>query len=132
MTFKKGVSGNPKGRPPATHGLIEFKKLTMNEVVSKLTDLLHTPIHELSRIYKDPNTIAIDALVASIVHHAIKDGCERRLNALLDRIVGKVPNLVQAEVTVKQTESIESYLDSLDKPKVVEVIEEAKIIEDKE
>lgn len=95
--FKKGESGNPKGPGVLPPEVRKIRALTHEEirVVGEMI-LLHT-VEELSEIAKDPKTDALKAWIISVTLKSIDRGDMASLNALLDRLVGKVVSKVEVQ-----------------------------------
>lgn len=88
--FKPGQSGNPKG--PATipadiKAARELSKIEFERIANKY---LFMTKNEITAAAMNAETPALELLVGSIVHKAVVEGDERRLNFLLDRLIGKV------------------------------------------
>lgn len=94
--FKKGVSPNPKGRPPMNELDRQVRKLTkerLNEIISKI--LTSTP-EEIQRIKEDKATDALTAWILSGAAKGIKTGDMDQLEkVLLNRVLGKVKEQVE-------------------------------------
>lgn len=88
--FKKGQSGNPNGRPKMPKELREAKRMRKTEFIGLLVKYLGHTLEELGAAKKDKKTPAIDRIVIAIVLNAIKHGDYKRLDFLMDRIIGKV------------------------------------------
>jgi len=94
MVFKKGESGNLKGRPPQLKEYKDIKKLTpsyVKMVISKLARMSRDEFIEFQRTPAElggPNLI--EMTIGSILMKAVETGDHGRLNFLLDRSVGKV------------------------------------------
>lgn len=88
--FKKGASGNPKGPAPLPEDIKETRKLTQIEFERIANKYLFARKDEIAKASVDPNTPVIELLIGSIIHKAVVEGDERRLDFLLARLVGKV------------------------------------------
>lgn len=87
--WKPGQSGNPAGRPPEAHpNLVRFTKKAVQETFAQLMLL---PQEELNRIRDDQQESGIRAAVASVIMRARARGQLSDLDAMIDRIIGKVP-----------------------------------------
>ena len=87
-SWKKGQSGNPKGPPPGLTGMI--KKLTRSELEDIAGLVIKGDVVELKKLAKDPTTQVLKAMFASVCIRAIEQGNMTTLDALLDRLIGKV------------------------------------------
>lgn len=92
-SWKKGQSGNPKGRPPDALGSA-LKRLTKDELEEIANIIIRGNRADLERIAKDPATSNIQALVASAVIKIMKTGDIYMLDTLLNRLIGKVKDTV--------------------------------------
>lgn len=93
--FKKGQSGNPKGAPKIPEDVKEMRKLKgadYDHLANKFMDLKRAA---LAAIMKDPNSTALEMWLASIFHKGIVEGDIKRLEAILCRTIGKVPQPLQ-------------------------------------
>jgi hypothetical protein len=99
--FRKGESGNPKGRPPLPADLKGVRELSADHFRKLATFYLERPFEEVEKLRFDPEVPALHRLVISVIWHAVDDGCYSRLNFLLDRLVGKVKD--QADLNVNVT-----------------------------
>lgn len=89
--FKKGESGNPKGRPPMPEGLKQLKKLTKDEFQVLINKYWSLSVAELEELCKDTTSMtAMDACLAQAVYNMAKNGSLGNLNLLLDRTIGTV------------------------------------------
>lgn len=98
--FKEGHTGGP-GRPPASKAEKEMNKLTRSKFKAVVQKYLVLTKIELNEIIKDPTTPTLDVMVLSVMHHAIKQGDEKRLNWFLEQLFGKLKE--RKEVTMKAT-----------------------------
>lgn len=90
MPFKKGQSGNPKGRaktPPDVKGAKALTEVEFYRIVNKY---LYNPRATLKAASDDPNTPIIELLIGNIIAKAVSGGDERRLNFIMERLLGKV------------------------------------------
>lgn len=96
MTFIKGKSGNPKGRPKGSESpqttirnFETLKELSKGFVEIKIAAAMQRTIQELIEVYKNPNSQSIDVAISSIMINSAK-GDYRALNFLFDRVIGRV------------------------------------------
>ncbi len=85
--FQPGVSGNPGGRPKA--------KLTVERLRKFIDDLSFNTKEELEAIVESKTTPMIELQLASIMLAAAKTGDYSRMSALVDRLLGKVSDVVE-------------------------------------
>lgn len=87
--FKPGQSGNPNGRPPIPEDIKSARQLNQVEFERTVNSLMEKNKEQLTAILKDPKTPALVMLVARIVRTAMWSADTKRLDFLLNRMVGK-------------------------------------------
>ena len=123
--FKKGQSGNPSGRPKLPDDVVEGKKLNQIEVARVFNRFVNYSKAELEAVMKDPNTKALELLIGKIMAEAISKGDHMRMNFILDRMIGKVKDVVEQTIIEKPSNPpIE-----MTKEERIEVYEKALAIE---
>jgi len=98
--WKKGQSGNPKGAKKLSPELKKFKKLTTEEFALRIRAFFKMSEKEIKETLKHPDTIMLDHLIGSIVQKGVFEGDPRRLDALINRIVGGVLTTHKHDVEV--------------------------------
>ncbi len=88
--FKSGISPNPKGRGLEDPQIRKIKKLTNDEIAIMGSMLLDCNKAQIMTIKKDKSAATIKVLIASVLLKVIDKGDASAMNAILDRIVGKV------------------------------------------
>ena len=92
--FKKGQSGNPKGRPKDLLGK-KMRQLTAEEFAEIANLIIKGSIEELRAISKDESQSALRVMIAAVAVKTISKGDMDALDKLLNRLVGKVKDHVQ-------------------------------------
>ncbi len=82
--FKKGVSGNPKGRPKLSEDMIKVRS-AVGKAMDQLGDMLSMTIVELKEIINNPESTAIQVLFANAI---IKKDW-RIVESVINRTYGK-------------------------------------------
>ena len=93
-----GQSGNPEGRPAIPEDVKKIRKMTNDEVKEVGTLLLNGKESDLKAMLTSEETPILKKWMASVSLEGLRNGDEKRLNAILDRIVGKVKDVVQVEL----------------------------------
>jgi hypothetical protein len=96
--FLPGQSGNPGGRPAVPEDVKRIRKLTNDEIKEVGALLLESKQSELEAMLASDDTPALRKWIASVTVSGIKTGDEKRLNAILDRVAGKIPQHVDVSV----------------------------------
>lgn len=95
-------------------GQIAERRLTRTKLEEVLHKHLHKSKEELMAVLKDPATIALELMVVSVLVKAINNGDQVRLQFLLDRLIGKVPEKVEMKThDVTDEEKIKQMADEL-------------------
>lgn len=111
--WKKGQSGNPKGRPKGTTNVIRqaLRELTVETYREVIETVLKGNMAALQAIIDDPDTPVIQVGVAKAFMKAMKAGDYATIERIAERIVGKIPdeiNLVSKNLNANVTMPTES------------------------
>lgn len=98
--IKPGEVRNPNGRPRLPEELKKARKLTADKFEMAVNRFLFGTKEEIAEASRNPETKVIDLLIASILHKAIVGGDEKRLQFVLDRLIGKVKDEQVQEINV--------------------------------
>lgn len=107
--FKKGQSGNPSGRPKLPTDVVEGKKFNQIEVARIFNRFVNYSFEDLKAVMNSPTSTTMELIIGKIMFEAIKSGDHMRMNFILDRMIGKVKEMVEHtgeiknEVTVVHT-----------------------------
>jgi hypothetical protein len=88
--FLPGQSGNPRGRPKLRDDLRKVKVMTADEASRLIQKMMDRSLDELQQVVDDPDTPAMELMVAKVIHKALLEGDAARLGFLMDRTIGKV------------------------------------------
>jgi predicted small secreted protein len=97
--FKKGEVHNPLGAGAHNKELRQVKALTQKEIAEVGSFILGNNLEALKAVRANPSSSVFKVWVCSVAITAINKGDAQALNVLLDRIVGKVKDVVENQVT---------------------------------
>jgi hypothetical protein len=92
--FKKGSSGNPNGRPRVPEDIREARKLDKIAFDRTLNKFIHMPKSEFNNVMKQ-DISKMEQMVGRMIDSACAYGDHHRLNFILDRLIGKVADVVE-------------------------------------
>ena len=106
--WKKGQSGNPKGKPPIPEDVKAARKLTAVEFERICANLFNMSSRRLSEVAKDPSTPVLTALIARILEKGLHESSRVELNYFIERFLGKVPDnqIIQGNLNGSLTDFI--------------------------
>ena len=92
MAFKKGEASNPAGSLPIGEARKMVRKLTRIEFEKIENKYLWMNAEQIEKSMKEGKSQipALELAIMSIIYHSIKDGDQKRLDWLLDRLIGGV------------------------------------------
>jgi len=114
--FKPGNSFG-KGRPKLPDDLAGVQKLTPDIVQRIFAKFAMMTSVEMQAALKNPEATMIEIMVGSVVAKAAKEGDQSRFNFLLDRMVGKVKDVVE-----HQGADLDDELDRVPRSKIIELM----------
>lgn len=89
------------GRPQVPAEVKEARKLTKEDVDLALSKYLKVELKEIPNMKRDPKMTVNEAIIHSIIVNAIQKGDQQRYSFLLDRLIGKVKDQVEASGSIK-------------------------------
>lgn len=95
--WQPGQSGNPSGRPKIPEHLRSIASLSQGEVCKLVSKYARMTRDELQQAIQAPSTPVLEMAIASIFAQSIKQGDYTRLAFLLDRAIGKVPQVILSD-----------------------------------
>lgn len=98
--WKKGQSGNPKGRPPI---LIPqaLRELTLQSYRDIIRTVVSRNFASLQEIINDPERSVLEIGIARAFFNAMKVGDVEVIERLTARIVGKIPDEINVTATTE-------------------------------
>lgn len=101
--FKKGESGNPKGRPKKWVSTLTDSGYKMGEVRDCILVMMAMNMDELKDAFENPNATALEKTVAGAIRKSITKGSLYSMETLMDRVFGKPKETVDSHVEIKDT-----------------------------
>lgn len=112
--FLPGQSGNPSGRRKLPEELKDIAEFTAEEIKRMFAKYGRMPVELVKEAANDLQIASIEAVIASGIMRAIKDGDYARLSYFLDRTIGKVTEKTEIEmpepVIIQRANGEEIYL----------------------
>jgi len=105
VSFQKGQSGNPNGRPRKYVSELREQGYSNSEVADAIKVLLSMDLEELKEVYTNPKATVLEKVVASAIKKDIEKGQLHSIEMLLNRAHGKP--LTNVDIT-SNGEKIES------------------------
>lgn len=101
--FKKGMSGNPGGRPRVPDDIKLARQLTSFELDRILNKCAFLTLPQIEQLSSKGNTESpiFEMIVAKILHMAFKNGDAWRTEFILNRLLGRVRDQEPKDVTPK-------------------------------
>lgn len=87
--FKRGVSGNPNGRPKRIISKFVADGYTKSEISNLITQLLALSLDQLEEISKDKQSTSLEASIASAIIKDYKKGSLDIVETIISRRYGK-------------------------------------------
>lgn len=95
-TGGRSLAGIPgPGRPPLPPEVKAMRKLTKTEFETVVHSLSFMGRAELKKVMANPKSTALELMVCAVVMYAINRGDQGRIDFILDRIIGRVPQKVE-------------------------------------
>lgn len=92
--FKRGISGNPNGRPKLDAQTKRIRTLTNEQLKDMGDEILLGTRKKLQGMLEDPECTPLKCWIANVALKGIQSGDMGSLNELLNRLIGKVKDTV--------------------------------------
>ena len=89
IPFKKGQSGNPKGRPKKFVLTLKKEGYKLTEINDTIQAMVSMTIDELKAVYENDKSTILEKTVASALRASLKKGQLDSIETLLNRVYGK-------------------------------------------
>ena len=113
--WKKGQSGNPEGRRKLPADLRNIAEVTTAELKRIISKHFRMILPEIQKVIDNPQSTALDLIIASTIKQAIKRGdiqkAEYLFNRCMGRVTGKVEITQPEPVVIKRLNGEEICLD---------------------
>lgn len=102
--FEPGNPGGP-GAPKIPEEIKQARKLNRLEFERVLNKYIHMQLGALRKIIEDPTTPVLDGVVCKILVKGFNEGDPRRLEFVIDRLIGKVKEYEPEKQDAESTKS---------------------------
>ena len=99
--FKKGISGNPKGKPKYPDDLKAARSEYQADLEAMIFKHQGSSLQSLKDKFQDPNTSVKELMIIKLMIKALELADYQRFDFLLNRTIGKVKEQIDHTVTTK-------------------------------
>lgn len=99
--FKKGQSGNPKGRPKKFVTLLKEMGYKRSEINDTIQAMLAMDMEELKDVWDDKRATILEKTIASAMKKSIEKGSLYSMETLLSRVFGMPKQEIEQTVIEK-------------------------------
>lgn len=86
--FKKGQSGNPKGRPKKYVSLLVDNGYKRSEINDTIQAMLSMTMQELQEVYSNPDATILEKTIANAMRKSLEKGSLYSIETLISRTYG--------------------------------------------
>jgi hypothetical protein len=87
--WKKGQSGNPKGKDRKYVTLLKDQGYRLGEINDTIQVMMSMTIQELKGVYDHPDATILEKTIANAMNKSLKNGSLYSMDTLLTRVYGK-------------------------------------------
>lgn len=107
--FKKGESGNLKGRPRKYVSTLTDLGYSKSEVNDCIMALMAMNTDELDEAFANPTATVLEKTLANAIKVGIQNGNLSSIETLLDRVYGKPKQEIEQKITKLKPPKIQFY-----------------------
>jgi hypothetical protein len=93
--FKKGKSGNPKGRPKKYVSLLKEEGYKLSEVNDTIQAMMAMNMDELKLVWDNPDATVLEKTIANAMRKSIEKGSLYSIETLLSRVYGNPKQMTE-------------------------------------
>lgn len=87
--WKKGESGNPKGRPKKIALQLKREGYSLWEINDTIQQMVSLELDDLKEIYQNPKATILEKTIAAALKKGLQKGDLNSIETLLNRVYGK-------------------------------------------